>query len=518
MSRSKPVQPEPEPEVYSYTFGISPEPIPLSHTWLNWVTEKTLSGYGQFNHERAAYYANSYNASITGTYPTHPDGTRNYDGWVEIPDYPRMTVYAVPEKTRAWIEREAARMVNEYIAAPDLPGHRERMNSDKPFPYRYHFLHIAQQTADGDPAMVAYTPNDAYGRRDRKVRVKPGRYLQQFYPELSNEDRVQWAALIDSRYAGIKLRFESDGEKIAQLYADTRHGGKSDLSSCMSCNAEEYGGIHPCSAYGTPGDLVLAYLGTEDSATARAIVYPEKKYYWSSYGNDAHVLIGLLKDQGYTRHQNWTGAKINAIRNPKRKNRLVVPYIDVCDEVELSDCGKFLFLNQGDINCRRTDGGGGQECTCDHCGEDYDADDSDSSTHCQYCYDNAWTCERCDDLQWGDSHGDDASYCRECWHDMTERCTACRSRYISEEHDGHDGFCNDCSEDRSACETCGDVDTFDNMVEVDGEWYCDDDACKPAPKDDDDDDDTTDSTTNAADTASTTTAELTALGTEREGT
>jgi hypothetical protein len=96
------------------------------------------------------------------------------------------------------------------------------------------------------------------------------------------------------------------------------------------------GGIHPAEMYAA-GDLALAHFWDEKTkkATARAVVWPEKKIYGSMYG-DTPRLTKALKDLGYTQ-VNYSGTskgcfppgvRFHKLENPHRKGHYVAPYLD----------------------------------------------------------------------------------------------------------------------------------------------------------------------------------------------
>lgn len=259
------------------------------------------------------------------------------------PDNGTRTVY--PEFTaensqfRPWLDvrwraREARKFEKgEYQPLPwDLPAIED------------HYAHIAL----GAENMVAFTESDRKGQEDRQTRLKPGRYVQRFYPHLSQDEIRAYACQIDN----VKdLQIATSAEDIIHVYTHGPH-------SCMAYGVEEFSSdIHPVSVYGN-SDLQLAFLssvGIEDErfrASARALIWPSKKVYGRIYG-DAHRLSEKLQAEGY-REGSLEGAKMRLIRED---DQIVSPYVDHIQKATVSDCGKWLVVDRdGDVNTEVTDG------------------------------------------------------------------------------------------------------------------------------------------------------------------
>ncbi len=448
---------EPKPTIVGLIPGI--EPIPHTPAWYRAIlySRNQRGLFPLFSRETAEDYQRQYRE-------------RGYDSWMgRYPEH--LAVVEVPGETWDWMSREQMRFnTGEYVAIPLPPG-----QDWQHVRYPHHYAHIAHQTPAGDPVMIAYTPNDNYGRRDRQIRVRPGRYLAQFYPEVSNQDRIDWVTKIDAKYAHKELKITDDSDLIGRIYAT------SDIRSCMAESAQYFGGTHPCTAYGAPGDTALAYVGEDGAWTARCVIWPAKKIVGIIYGDDSHILKQHLRDAGYSTGD-WTGARIRAIRN--NRGNLMCPYVDGADTVDLSDCGKFLILDgpDGTFDCRIT-GGFTEEArlTCDNCNDSFTPGDSDSSAYCQHCYEESWCCEGCDETRFDDSYGEDASYCRSCWYDRTTACEHCSDRFEPDQIDSSDAatraengteeYCLPCSSRRRACADCG---TVELSRDLDDDTHCSD--------------------------------------------
>jgi hypothetical protein len=174
-----------------------------------------------------------------------------------------------------------------------------------------HYVHVSATM----PGMVAYTPDAKKGARDLKVRVKPGRYLAKFYPDLSNEQVRSYQAQVENG----GLKFATTEAEIVKVYT-------TGPNSCMSKSADHYwcAPYHPTAAY-ADGDLAVAYLENDKGAiTARGVVWPKKKRYTVLYG-DYLRLEARLRALGYSRG-NFVGAKLKAIW--LAPDSVVLPFID----------------------------------------------------------------------------------------------------------------------------------------------------------------------------------------------
>lgn len=464
---AEPIEPaETLPVVWTLT--TAPAAEPLSDDWFRgWMT-MWHNGLRACNMDEAARWAREENRWRHADDSLHP--------------------IAIPGETIAWCKREVVRFGrSEYFDPPALynaNGHRyvvgeEYVNLTR---YPHHFLHISLDHPAGAPVMVSYTPSDAYGRRNRKVRVKPGRYLAQFYPEIPNEVRIQWATAIDARYGNMEMRMETDPATIATIYATC------PLGSCMSYPADHFGGKHPCGAYGAPGDLALAYLGEPgENLQARAVIWPDRKLYKRVYGEGRqHILEKLLKDDGYTYAENFVGARILAITH---RDALMCPYLDFADWVTLSRDGQYLVLNgeTGDrLECKHQHGYCNAELECEHCGECYTSTDSESPRYCQDCVDESWTCAECEETYIGEDDRERHNYnyyCTGCFNDQFSRCADCSRVYANEDvttaqSDLDMGdHCPRCF--TRATTACVECDETVRREDVDGKGICE--SCRETP-------------------------------------
>jgi hypothetical protein len=208
-----------------------------------------------------------------------------------------------------WEIRERIRMdYGQYLQVPwanqlpPIPGHTVHISTD-------------------DMSQVAFTPDAPYGERNRKTRLRPGRYLQRFYPSLDATTIQGFATKLEDKF---EVKFAVTADEIEEAYTK-------GPSSCMSERADHYKShCHPVRVYGD-SDIQLAYLVKDDGKPmARCLVWPEKKVIGRVYG-DSHRMKHHLEKLGYdvssADGHALIDAKIRVIRD-EEFNCLVMPYID----------------------------------------------------------------------------------------------------------------------------------------------------------------------------------------------
>lgn len=279
----------------------------------------------------------------------------------------------------SWKARERARFADgTYVA---LPWIGEAWFDAKASELEDLFAHVS--TTDG--AKIAYTEDGAKGMADRQTRVKPGKFLAKYFPELSTEEVARLSVDYSKAYEDNKLFIVTDADDWERVYTNGPH-------SCMAHSADHFdSSMHPVRVYAGP-DLALAYLERDGHGiTARAIVWPEKKIYSRIYGDSAR-LADLLEEQGY-QAGDLDGARILKVAE---MGGFVMPYVDGVYGAEVD--GKFIRLGSGDLATDKTNGltEGGYSCAC--C--DSRVRDGDGRTNasgdflCDECYsDQHFYCE-----------------------------------------------------------------------------------------------------------------------------
>lgn len=176
-----------------------------------------------------------------------------------------------------------------------------------------HFLHRSVKSRDN----VAYTDSHERGVIDKQTSIKVGRYLERFYPHLTEAQRQGYIAVVDEPE---KVQFAVTADEIEDVY-------RSGPDSCMSKDMCDYeSAVHPVRVYGD-SDLQLAYITDEDdNITSRCLVWPERKVIGRIYG-DEYRMRRALEAVGYKQGGTdcFQGARITKIVD---EGKYVLPYID----------------------------------------------------------------------------------------------------------------------------------------------------------------------------------------------
>lgn len=194
----------------------------------------------------------------------------------------------------------------------------------------FNFAHIST----GKDGMIAFTENAQKGAADVQKRMKPGKFIRQYFGELLNERHgenranaiiADMAAQFGNAVKEEDLLYASTPEEIEWVYT---HGP----SSCMAHGVGDYDTRdwgHPTRIFGA-GDLKVAYIKRNGRVTARALIWPEKKVMTRIYG-DATRIEPLLKREGYKfgGAHCLDGAKLVKQKHGTRfENGYAVPYVD----------------------------------------------------------------------------------------------------------------------------------------------------------------------------------------------
>mgnify|MGYP006273907253 CR=1 FL=1 len=340
----------------------------------------------------------------------------------------------------SWRDREKARFDNrEYLPVVDSAGHPIC------FPPEEHYLHLSTAKTESD--YVAYTPNEEYGKRDRQVRLKFGKYLRKTFPHMSDSDIQQAVntlrAKINADETPCTLHFTTDRAVIDEIFETQMYAHGSCSVSCMYGKFEGY--YRPYHVYANSPDVAVAYLVDKGRIVARSVVSTKDKRWVRAYSVQSgesplcERLTEELERLGYTQGD-LKGNRLSIVGGDTDGDNL--PYLDGCAQDVQAIRGYWLVTTDGEYTCTNTDGTGERKRpACPECGRD---EDDCQCVYCGCCEERFRRgCEEC-------------SMCEECecciTHDscICERCTRCnqlinpRSRYSSR-----------CDCDR--CEECGEL-------------------------------------------------------------
>lgn len=408
-------------------------------------------------------------AAQSGALPAY---SSRADAHAAVTDPSAQKVSFVPsnDETQRWQDRENERFNDgTYI---QVPWH------DRYFASKHwkHYPHLSLKM----PGMLAYTKNDEHGVQDRQTRVRPGRYLKEFYSEHLSEREIEELAAACGA-AALEVHFAVTADEIEAVY--TANTGP---DSCMAKEDTDFqSACHPVRVYGD-SDLQLAYIGSiEDGIIrARAIVWPERKIMGRRYG---HVsLIGtLLREKGYTdgypnadgRNDCMKGAHVRAILDG---DTYVMPYVDGIGGARYigkidGRPGKWIRLGDGSLDTQRTDGLAGDRDTsqCEQCGDRYNDDEDAGDGLCGSCYQDRGTCEACDGyFSFSDSDtfermSDGSTYCTSCADERVLTCDVdgCGDTWIEEQltraqrrrrqdSGAAEHLCTSCEDTHGYCTSC----------------------------------------------------------------
>lgn len=272
-----------------------------------------------------------------------------------LPDRVRNKVLP-PLPTKQWEVREMARFGTNGTYF-ELPWAKDLA------PIPRHYAHVST----ADPTMVAFTEDDRKGVADRQTRMKPGRYLSKFYPDMDPDDVRKYAAMLDASFT--KLHFATTADEIEEVYTN-------GPPSCMSHDASDYEShMHPVRVYAA-GDLAVAYTKKPNGeVSGRCLVWPDKMERGRIYGDIDRMKL-LLKAAGYgTGESSLRGAKLLKVKD-RYGGGWVMPYIDNSNSFGESDCGEFFVIG-GDHDAASTSGIVSEGTYCPFYDEYVDASEDD---------------------------------------------------------------------------------------------------------------------------------------------
>ena len=311
------------------------------------------------------------------------------------------------------------------------------------------------------PGKIAYTESPAHGIADRQTVVRPGRYLERYYPWVPLHIRNAW---IDACAA-----WKTEPFKIVTSADDIERIYRAGPESCMSHAPTHYSSSqHPVRVYGN-SDLSLAYLERDGRPVARALVWVDKKIHGRIYGNggNENVLRSLLSNNGYTRGS-FDGARIRAIED---SGTYLMPYIDGHGISRGPDWQWWILSENGyDHEAGQTNGlleeADDDDLTiCGNCEEPFHGDE----TYCPACRENRWACVNCDYESFDDDDRIDTEYggpyCAECV-PSRQSCEVCNTEYWADEYqrshyrnqypndDHRTRVCPGCRSSAAYCDEC----------------------------------------------------------------
>ena len=362
-----------------------------------------------------------------------------------------------------WVWRENTRFLYGDYAHALFVDQLHTLSLHKTSEYWWHFPHISVE----EPALVAYTPSPDYGQRDRQVRVKIGRYLQQFYGDVLTSEQIRSMA---NGLKTIELNWARDRDEMVHVY-------KTGPGSCM---AKEFDDLdeHPAATYAT-GKFELAYLydTVTKEISARAMTIKDPPYYVRVYGSEEVALHDKLAAAGYERRSSWRGERLLFVGCPYDTKR-ILPYIDGGEqEVGLiqDDDGKRYWAIGGHRNASVTLTANSQDGYVD--------EDPTPEGYCDACDSNVD--EDPDDMEYSHYHGIRIGHC--CIDEYRQAVTSSSRRNTDWVHEDNCILCEDddnyyaeeaySDHDIVYCEYSGEYRFASNCVEdISGNYVLEEDA------------------------------------------
>lgn len=259
-----------------------------------------------------------------------------------------------------WVFREVIRANFGEYKVPNFMRTLKNMGVFKGG-YVLHFPHVSLE----DPTMVAYTPSFEYGKRDRQVRIKVGKYLHKYYGDILPEETIRKLA---NEAKGYTLHWVTTAAEMCHVY---EHGP----SSCMSGGWSVISGNHsPIECY--EGEFRLAYFqDASEHIIARCLVHEPTKTWVRSYGDEGTALSEAVVAAGYVHSNSWEGAHLTYVEDDD--GHVVLPYLDG-DRKGVRKVGNKWQVVSGNYDywCDNTDGVMDVDrAACGCCGERCNEDD-----------------------------------------------------------------------------------------------------------------------------------------------
>jgi hypothetical protein len=267
-----------------------------------------------------------------------------------------------------------------------------------------------------EPDLLAYFPTQKHWDSRVPQKIKAGRYLKKYFPDMSDDWIRQKANLLTGNKRTLKVLTHWYDMFTAYRTLDT----DGVVSSCMTKDC--WRPVHPLMVY-HESDVVLAVMYEGDVPKARALVNKNTKEFNIIYGQWERMLP-MLEADGYS-HGSLDGARINKLMRYASRDvdwdslkesiepirttdnvALLMPYIDghrdhsrghnnstsvnvYSDYVEIDADGQFTANDHENASIGEEEE---RDC-CGNCGEDYPQGDGYYLEHegidlCDYCYHN----------------------------------------------------------------------------------------------------------------------------------
>ena len=156
-----------------------------------------------------------------------------------------------------------------------------------------------------EPDLLAYFPTQKHWDNRVPQKIKAGRYLRKYFPDMGDDEIRQKANLLTGGHRTLKVL--THWHDMYTAYRELDISGI--VSSCMSKSA--WHPLHPLMVY-HESDVQLVVMYEGDEPKARALVNKETKEFPMIYGQWERMLP-MLEAAGYT-HGSLDGAEINKLQ------------------------------------------------------------------------------------------------------------------------------------------------------------------------------------------------------------
>lgn len=315
--------------------------------------------------------------------------------------------------------------------------------------------------AETDPTRLAYTVNERKGDDDVQTMTTVGKYLTRHFSSLPDHAIRDLAALCGK------------GEcKIVRTSVEMIYHLERGPKSCMQWGSDCDPDLHPYQVYDPQygWGMAVRVVGGETIGRALVITSEGEKYFVRSYlrndqgysGRD-DVLEAWLREGGYEHRSEWNdGQKLRRIYDDNNNCGFIAPYIDGSNQrVSKLGSNALVMDRNGEYECCNTDGDADEPDTieCADCGDRFD----DGDGYWVGYHEDNHVCDSCNDnYRFGrgrngreyNFHEDNAIY-------IESQDAYYHGDYLSD---------NNIIELEN-----GNLEHVDEALEIDGDWYTQDD-------------------------------------------
>lgn len=356
--------------------------------------------------------------------------------------------------------------------------------------------HLLSVSKDA-PSQVSYarTVEDKYDDA-RRVRLPLGRYIMRNLSFDKNlvTDRVLSSFVSDlwAEYSGKSIFVQKlEGEDIVTAY---RVFSSTEAHSCMTgdcCRYTELYALNPDKVCMLVFDQIRALLWTTDEGVkVFDRCYPSGHYKIAIFREWARSKGYVLRSNA-DRLEDDDVVKLTdgKVYNVTLKRSRYFPYLDTFSFGNFISGDKVRVSNSNEgceLTFHNTDGTFSEDrarAYCEFCDCRCDEDEMRvfrGDLICESCYsERVCTCDECgEDFEADDAYSVDGSYyCESCYNDKFASCDRCGEPFLVEDGVTNQStdveYCENCAERHLIqCESCGDFWQEKDLEQIDGDYYC----------------------------------------------